>query len=168
MQWYCLKTKPRQETIAHRHLGQQSFEVYFPKIQIERLRKGRITTDIEPLFPGYLLVRFTLNNPNWRAINGTRGVLKLLSSEENGRPSALPDAEVQSIQTRERKGELRISEIKRVKRGDKVRFKFGQYSEAIGRVLYTRQERVHLLLYLLGRQTLVKAPLHLVDLVAVR
>lgn len=165
--WFAARTKPRQADIALAHLKRQEFEVYHPKIRIERLnRKGRISLDHEPLFPGYLLIRFTLADATWRAINSTRGITNLLSFAENGRPSPMPIGEVENIQTRERKGLLFISEVKRVRRGDHVKLKIGPAAEQIGTVLFTRGERVELLLNLLGRQTRVKAPLHALEVVA--
>jgi transcriptional antiterminator RfaH len=164
--WFCARTKPRQEVIAVENLERQNFEVYFPKIRIERLRKTRICIDQESLFPGYLLIKFTLSDPTWRVINSTRGIANLLTFAENGRPSPMPVGEVESIQHREKQGLLFISEVKRVRRGDRVRLKIGPAAEQIGTVLFTRGERVELLLNLLGRKTRVKAPLHVVEVVA--
>lgn len=166
MRWYCAKTKPRQEALALEHLARQSFECYFPKISIERWRNRHIRVDREPLFPSYVLIRFSLNDTAWRAINSTRGVLSLLSFGENLRPSPLPIGEVESIQAREKQGLLFISEIKRVKRGDQVRLKYGPAADQIGTVLFTRHERCSLLLNLLGRKTRVIAPLHAVETVS--
>jgi transcriptional antiterminator RfaH len=164
--WFCARTKPRQEAIAVENLRRQSFEIYSPKIRIERLRKSRICIDTESLFPGYLLIRFMLSDPTWRVINSTRGIADLLGVAENGRPSPVPVGEIESIQHREKQGLLFISEVKRVRRGDRVRLKIGPAAEQIGTVLFTRNERVELLLNLLGRKTRVKAPLHVVEVVA--
>jgi transcriptional antiterminator RfaH len=166
MRWFCARTKPRQEAIAVENLKRQNFEVYFPKIRIERIRKSKIYIDTESLFPGYLLIKFTLSDPTWRVINSTRGIASLLTFAENGRPSPMPIGEVESIQYREKQGLLFISEVKRVRRGDRVRLKIGPAAEQIGTVLFTRNERVELLLNLLGRKTRVKAPLHVVEVVA--
>jgi transcriptional antiterminator RfaH len=166
MRWFCARTKPRQEAIAVENLRRQSFETYSPKIRIERIHKSRICIDTESLFPGYLLIKFTLSDPTWRVINSTRGIANLLTFAENGRPSPMPIGEVESIQQREKQGLLFISEVKRVRRGDRVRLKIGPAAEQIGTVLFTRGERVELLLNLLGRKTRVKAPLHVVEVVA--
>lgn len=166
--WYCAKTKPRQEMLAVKHLINQHFQVYFPKIRIERVHKGRIGIVSESLFPGYLLIRFTLQDVTWRAINSTRGVNSLLTFGENGSPSPMPIGEVESIQAREKQGLLFISEVKRIRRGDSVRVKIGPSADQIGKVMFTRGERIEFLLNCLGRQTRVKAPLHAVEVVTQR
>lgn len=163
--WYAVRTKPRQESVVTKRLTRQDFPVYSPEITIERFRAKRITLLREPLFPGYVLVKFVLGNASWRAINSTRGVISLLTFGENGIPIPVPEGEVESIQRREIAGKLFFSEINRVRRGDKVRLKFGPSADAIGTVLFTRGERIELLLNLLGRQTRVKAPLHSVQVV---
>lgn len=163
--WYAARVKPRQEAVALLNLHRQSFETYAPRVMIERVRGKRISIEREPLFPGYILVKFALDNDSWRSINGTRGVLSLLSFSENGIPTPLPTREVESLQRREIAGKLFLSEIKRISRGDCVRVKFGAAADKIGRVIFTRGERVELLLNLLGRQTKVKAPLHAVEVV---
>lgn len=166
--WYAARTKSRQESTAVEHLTRQNFEVYCPRISIERMRSSRITVEHEPLFPGYVLVKFVLADATWRVINSTRGVISLLIFGENGVPTPLASKEIESIQSREKAGKLFFSEIKRVRRGDHVRLTVGPAVDQIGRVIFTRGERVALLLHLLGRETLVKAPLHVVELVGRR
>ena len=165
--WYAARHKPLQAHIAMEHLRRQNFEPYAPLIRIERLSKrdGRIVIDSESLFPSYLLIRFNLTDAAWRAINSTRGILHLLSASPDARPSALPVGEVESIQAREKKGLLFVSEVKRLRHGEKVRLKYGVAADQIGTVICTRAERVTLLLNLLGRQVRVYTPLHAVEVV---
>jgi len=163
--WYVARTKPRQESTAIEHLTRQNFEVYAPRISIERIRRERIIVEREPFFPGYVLVKFVLADAAWRVINSTRGVASLLIFGENGAPTPMPDGEVETIQKQEKQGKLFVSEIKRVRRGDHVRLKIGPSAAQIGRVIFTRGERVELLLSLLGRQTRIKAPLHVVEVI---
>lgn len=164
--WYVARTKPRQEDVARINLARQNFEAYAPHVTIERARGKRISVEREPLFPGYVLIKFALLDENWRAINSTRGIISLLTFGENGIPSPLPSDEIEAIQRREIAGKLFISEIKKVRRGDSVRIKFGNAAEAIGSVIFTRGERVELLLNLLGRETRVRVPLHAVEVVS--
>lgn len=163
--WFAAKTKPQQESVALENLARQNFTTYAPRVSVERFTHKRISIRREPLFPGYVLIRFVLADANWRAINSTRGVISLLTSSENGVPTPLPRGEVESIQRRDIAGELFVSEVSRVRRGDDVRVKFGIAADAIGKVIFTRGERIELLLNLLGRSTRVKAPLHMVEVV---
>src|SRR5262245_27266936 len=104
--WYAAKTKAGQDAIACNNLSRQSFTIYYPQMTVERYRNGRITRDLTALFPGYVLVSFKLDTTAWRAINNTRGVYKLLSFNEDGRPSAMPDGEVEKLQLQEKTGKL--------------------------------------------------------------
>jgi transcriptional antiterminator RfaH len=166
--WYAAKTKSGQDTIACNNLTRQSFAIYYPKMVIERYRQGRITRETEPLFPGYILISFELDNTAWRAINNTRGVYKLLSFSEDGRPSRMPNGEVESLQDKEKQGKLYISEVLRLRRGDLVRLKFGPSTDRIGEVMRARGERIEFLMSLLGRRIRCIAPLHALDLVGRR
>jgi len=163
--WYAAKTKAGQDGIACTNLSRQSFTIYYPQMVIERYRQGRITRETEPLFPGYVLISFQLDNTQWRAINNTRGVYRLLSFNEDGRPSRMPDGEVELLMNKEHSGKLFISEVLRLRRGDLVRMKFGPSLDQIGEVLRTRGQRVELLLNLLGRQLKCITPSHALELV---
>jgi len=168
--WYAARTKPRQEAVAVLNLARQDFEAYSPQVTVERYKQTassgqRITIEREPLFPGYVLVKFALENFGWRSINSTRGVIELLRFGDDGGPCSLPRGEVESIQRREISGQLFISEVRRVRQNDSVKVKFGPAADKIGRVIFTKGERVELLLNLLGRETRVQAPLHAVEVV---
>ena len=166
--WYAAKTKAGQDVIAADNLRRQNFEIYYPRMTIERFRNGRIVRESESFFPGYVLIHFELATTTWRVINNTRGVYRLLSFNEDGRPSAMPDGEVEHIQEREKQGKLYISEILRLKRGDKVRMKVGPSVDQTGEVIRTRGERVEFLLRLLGRKVRCIASQHTIELVVGR
>jgi transcriptional antiterminator RfaH len=168
MRWYCAKAKPGQDHIAIANLKRQEFEVYYPQCTIERLRAGKIVRDRVALFPSYVLVRTGLEVSTWRAINGTRGVMRLLSFAEDGTPASVPEGEIETLQEKEQQGKLYISEIVRLRRGDHIRLKFGVSVDQIGEVLRTRGERVEFLLRLLGRKVKCIAPQHALELVATR
>jgi len=163
--WYAARAKTGQESIALDNLARQSFTAYYPQVEVERRRRGRITVEHEGLFPGYVLVKFALEPRAWRAINGTRGVIRLLSFSVEGAPSPLPVGEIERLQEREKQGQLHISEIMRLHRGDTVRLKIGMAVDQIGEVVRTRGERVELLLSLLGREIRCIAPMHALEMV---
>jgi len=165
IRWFVAKTKPGQSAVAVVNLQRQSFDAYAPQCVIERASKGRITRTREPLFPNYVLVQFALSLTAWRSINSTRGVNRLVSFSEDGTPSALPDGEVEKLKQREKSGDLFISEVIRLRRGDRVRVAVGNATDALGDVVRTRGERVELLLNLLGARVRCIAPQHTLHLV---
>ena len=76
--WYVVLTKPKQEERAEEHLTLQGGEVFLPRIQLEKVRKGKRTQVIEPLFPGYLFVNVKGCEQLVGSIRSTRGVRQLL------------------------------------------------------------------------------------------
>src|SRR5262245_8727197 len=56
--WYCVRTKPKHEHIAAANVGRNlHLEVFYPRLQMERSRRGKMTWVTEPLFPCYMFVR---------------------------------------------------------------------------------------------------------------
>ena len=88
-----------------------------------------------------------------------------MSFSEDGRPSAVPFGEVESLQDREKQGQFKFSEITRFRRGDVVQVKNGVSVGLTGKVVRTRGERVEFLLRLLGRHVRCIAPCHTLHLV---
>ncbi|MFJ5162114.1 transcription/translation regulatory transformer protein RfaH [Pantoea sp. NPDC088449] len=88
--WYVAQTKHAQEKRARQHLEDQGVTCLLPVFSRVRLRNGRVR-DIapQPLFPGYLFVRFDPDVVHTTAIKGTRGISTLISF--GGLPSVVPD-----------------------------------------------------------------------------
>jgi transcriptional antiterminator RfaH len=76
--WYVVLTKPKQEERAEEHLIAQGGEVFLPRLQLEKMRKGKRVEVIEPLFPGYLFVNVEGCEQLIGSIRSTRGVRQLL------------------------------------------------------------------------------------------
>ena len=165
MRWYAAKAKAGQTAIAIENLKRQSFEIYSPRIEIDRMRAGRVRRESEALFPGYVLIRFLLEPSAWRIINSTRGIQRLISFAEDGKPSPIPVGQIEMLQESEKAGKLYISEVTSLRKGDRVRIKIGPAADQLGDVLSTKGERVEFLLRLLGGKIRCIAPSHALDLV---
>ena len=76
--WYVVLTKPKQEERAEEHLVAQGGEVFLPRVQLEKMRKGKRVDVVEPLFPGYLFVNVEGCEQLVGSIRSTRGVRQLL------------------------------------------------------------------------------------------
>lgn len=59
--WYCVRTQTKREHIAAEHLrALEGVEVFCPRLRYRKpTRRGTIWW-LEPLFPGYLMARFSL------------------------------------------------------------------------------------------------------------
>jgi transcriptional antiterminator RfaH len=160
--WYAVYTQPGKEALASQNLRQQGFEVYLPRYSKKRSHARRVEWIAAPLFPRYLFVAMDVEATRWRAIHSTIGVLHLVCFGES--PMEVPSYVVESLMARQDEKELIIfAPTARLAKGDKVRFLDGAFSESIGVIEYLDdQDRVTMLLDLMGRQVKIQAPLQTV------
>jgi transcriptional antiterminator RfaH len=150
--WYVVHTQPNSEQKAAAHLLRQGYEVYLPRYLRRRRHARRIDTVAAPLFPRYLFVAIDMTAQQWRCIQSTVGVSRLVCNGEE--PAAVPDGVVESLQVcHDEKGLVRLSATPRFNGGDKVRVLDGVFAACLG--LYEKMadgERIAVLLDLLGRK----------------
>ena len=81
MYWYVVHTKPRQEQRALHNLEQQGYECYLPLFAVEKLHKGVLSVEEEPLFARYLFIRLDMGQTgkSWGPIRSTKGVSHLVT-----------------------------------------------------------------------------------------
>lgn len=153
--WYVVHTQPHSETRAVQHLRQQGFEAYCPCYQRRRRHARRVDTVSAPLFPRYIFVSLNLALDRWRAVQSTIGVISLVCRGDE--PASIPDAAIAEIKLRENaEGFVIVNFASSFARGDKVRVMDGAFSTYDGIFEeMTDQNRVHILLDLLGRKVRV-------------
>jgi len=95
MLWYAVHSKPKQEHRALENLQQQGFEAWLPMLTIEKLRRGRLTEVVEPLFSRYLFIRLDTEHSNWASIRSTLGVSRLVSFGH--RPAPIAEELIQAL-----------------------------------------------------------------------
>ena len=81
MPWYAIQHKPAQGDRALENLQNQDARCFYPKVTVERIRAGKRTTRLEPLFPGYLFINIDPSDPLWGKLRSTRGVLRVVASQ---------------------------------------------------------------------------------------
>ena len=153
---YVVQCQPQREPLAVQELRNQGFTTFFPVIQgAPKVRRGVYEAGrLSPLFPKYLFVPLDLEaEDRWSAINGTRGVVRLMSM--NGKPSPMPIAAMTRLLAA---GETLVHDtaILPFNINDSVEFLSGAFAGQKGIVQLCTRDRVTLLLDLLGRQTTVK------------
>jgi transcriptional antiterminator RfaH len=156
MSWYAVSTHVQSEEKAARHLCNQGFDVYLPRY-LKRKRHARKTEIVKaPLFPRYLFVTFNMNLHQWRCINSTVGVARLVCTGND--PTPVPAPIIEEIRMRENENGIVVFDPRnRFKKGDPVRLLNGPFADVIGLFeCATDNERVMVLLDLLGRQVKVK------------
>jgi transcriptional antiterminator RfaH len=166
MRWYVGHTQPQAETKASWHLRNQDFAVYLPRYLKRRRHARRIDWVPTPLFPRYLFIGMDLAVARWRAIRSTVGIAGLVCHGD--RPTPVPEGIVEAIQAREDdKGVVALPAAPLFDKGDRVHITEGALRGLNG--LFegaTDEERVIILLDLLGRQVRVRVPLETVQAVA--
>ena len=159
--WYAVHTQPTAETKAAFNLGVQGFDCFLPRYAKQRRHARKVETVLAPLFPRYLFIRLDFDADRWRSVNGTFGVLGLVSFGE--RPQPAPEGVVEAMQ--EHSGSSGIMEIggPSFDHGQQIRIENGPLADMVG--LFEEmpdQRRVVLLLNLLGRPVRVTVPLETV------
>jgi len=153
--WHVVHTRPNDEERVVQNLVRQEFETFLPLYRRRIRHARRIETSTRPLFPRYLFVRFDPDIVRWRSINGTRGVVRLLCQDE--RPMAVPQGIVEAIRGRvDEAGFVRIDAARHFMSGQRILITDGAFAHSTGLFQQmTDNERVILLLDLLGRQVRV-------------
>lgn len=155
-EWCVVQSKANMERRASYELERQGFMTFVPSYLKRRRHARRVTTGPACLFPGYLFVSINPVTQRWRSINGTMGVVRLLSGQDG--PSQLPRGFVEELLARcDATGCIALPPAGGFIPGDKVRVLDGSFADAVG--LYEGlcdHDRVALLLDLLGRKVRVK------------
>jgi transcriptional antiterminator RfaH len=166
MRWYVAHTQPQGEAKACWHLRNQGLVAFLPRYLRRRRHARRIDWVPAPLFPRYLFIGMDLETARWRAIRSTVGVAGLVCHGDL--PTSVPEGIVEALQARENdKGMVALQAAPPFGKGDQVHITEGALRGLSG--LYedtTDEERVIILLDLLGRQVRVRVPLETVQAVA--
>jgi transcriptional antiterminator RfaH len=166
MRWYVAHTQPLAEGKASHHLGNQGYVVFLPRFLKRRRHARRVDWVAAPLFPRYLFIAMDLAVTQWRAIRSTIGIAGLVSHGDQ--PTPVPIGIVEAIKARENdKGVVALPAAPLFDKGERVDITEGALRGLSG--LFegaTDEERVIVLLDLLGRQVRVRVPLETVQAVA--
>jgi transcription termination/antitermination protein NusG len=161
--WYVLHTYSGYEnkvkkTIETRvdalDLGDRVFEIVVPTSEEIEIRNSQRHTVQRKTFPGYVLVRMTMDDDTWYALRNTPGVTGFVSV--NNKPVALQESEVQSIL------QGMTTEAPKVKlafqSGDTVRIIDGPFADFRGVIdeVNSEKEKIKVLVSFFGRETPVE------------
>jgi len=154
--WYAVHTHPRAEGKAEFNLRRQGFDVYCPRLQVQRRHARRVDTVLRPLFPRYLFAAIDVDEQPWRAVNGTFGVASLVGRGE--RPAPVPEGLVEAIAAREAETAGIVLPPPSFRPGELLVLEDGPFRDLAGRFeRMSDAERVTLLLDLMGREVRVAA-----------
>ena len=98
MVWYVIQHKPGQGDRAVQNLRNQNFDCFYPKILVEKVRSGKRTRRLEPLFSGYLFINLHNEDQDLSIMRSTRGVLRLVGFGNS--PATVDQAVIDDINVR--------------------------------------------------------------------
>jgi len=149
-----LQHKPSQGDRALTHLQNQDIACFYPKITVEKIKAGKRTKKLEPLFPGYLFVNLEQTDPMWAKLRSTRGILRVVSFAN--KPAAIPDDVIKHI----KESLHTVAEQGGIKPGQAVDLEDGPF-KGIGAIFqaYDGEERAIVLISFMQKQQTVKVPL---------
>lgn len=156
--WFCLRSQPKHEHIAARHLRQLAgLEVFLPRIRFRRKTRQGLVWVTEALFPNYLFARF-----NWttalRLVHHTPGVGGVVHF--GTRWPTIADHIIEELRGMFGGDQLHVIPAE-PNVGDPVQIVGGVFHDlrAVVTQVMPARERVTVLLEFLGRQTAVELPL---------
>ena len=155
-EWFILQFKPNSHHQAAKNLIQQGFEIFLPLNSITTRKLSRFVNTSNPLFPGYMFIRFDREESDWHKINNTYGVSRLITF--NSTLKSIPTGFIDNLMMRyDLKGKL--LPIKKLKKGDQVKVLTGPFADFIATVEeYETDHRIWILMDLMGRKTKIQTP----------
>lgn len=151
--WFLAQIKPNSHNIAERNLSRQGFRIFLPMQEETKRARGKFTTQMRPLFPGYLFVALDLLRGGWRAVNSTYGITRIVSLGKE--PTPVPLDLVSQLMLRcDREGKLLPPKL--LKPGDEVTLTKGPFTNFVATIeSIAPDKRVWVLMELMGAQTRV-------------
>lgn len=161
--WYVAHTHAKAERQALGHLERQRFVAYLPQYLKRRRHARRAEWVPAPLFPRYLFVNMDIERDRWRAVRSTVGVRHVISNGDW--PVPVADQIVEEIRAREDEaGMVAVNPEPPFSPGEMVRVTSGALADQVGLFdCVSDDERVFILLELLGRQVRVRVPMESVS-----
>jgi transcriptional antiterminator RfaH len=151
--WYAVNTLPFAEARAEGQLDRQGYRTFQPKRRKTIRHARRLSTVEAPFFPRYLFVVLDLARHQWRSVNGTFGVSRLVMRGDQ--PHPVPHGVVEAlIAAADARGILRLGD--RLQKGGPVRLMAGPFAEQLAILDHLDDTgRVRVLLDILGRQVAI-------------
>lgn len=153
--WYTVRIKPKHEHIAAANMRKNlGIEVFFPRLQMEKLTRRGLVSVTEPLFPCYIFARCVLED-RLNDIQHLVGVKKIVSF--GGKVPSVPDVIIADLQACFENTEI-IEIQSDFQSGDEVTVTQGAFVGMSAYVLKNlpAKKRVQILLDMLGQPATVE------------
>ncbi|MCB1311210.1 MAG: transcriptional activator RfaH [Sedimentitalea sp.] len=152
--WYLVQVRPGAAERARLNLARQAFRSFMPQRETTQRRGRHLQRARRPLFPGYLFVQIDPERQEWRRINSTYGVSRLVALER-GCPTRVPPQVMAGI-FGHCDGDTWRVQADGLEPGTEARLVQGPFARMIATVeALPEADRVLVLLELMGRATRV-------------
>jgi transcription antitermination factor NusG len=130
--WFAVWTRNQYEPRVSDQLRRRHFEVFLPTVHVpSRRRDKRVLLD-QPLFPGYVFLRFVPSRASWVAVASTDGVVRVLGQGWDAL-QPVPDEQVEGVRRMVTQAEGARA-VPWIRVGDRVRITCGPLSGLEGMV----------------------------------
>ncbi len=169
--WYMVHTYTGREAQVKANLEQRIksmdasgdiAEVVIPTVEEIEIKEGQRRTVPRKLFPGYVIVKMSMNNESWSVVRNTPGVTSFVShQDEQGKliPAPLDDKEIEAILERMKAGAPQVTVG--LSKGESVRITDGPFLDFAGIVdeIIPDKGKLKVLVSFFGRETPVELDL---------
>lgn len=165
MSWFLLRTKTGSETLAQGELAKQNYHSYLPQYSQRVRRNGRRMRVVLPLFPRYLFLQLMVGQQCLSPVRSTKGVVSIVRFGDEY--AQVPEFVILALTRRADPHGYHQRAEQMLKPSDRVRVSEGPFAQWEGIFLEESGEnRVRILLNLLGNDTPVELDEHIVRAVA--
>lgn len=128
--WHAVHIKSRHEFVAFGELSRKGIDAFLPSLIKTRQWKDRKKRVQFALFPGYLFVRISSCQEDYRSVLKTKGVVAFVCLDKSS-PTLVPQEEMAALKAMLESGsELDI--YPHLRDGARVRVKKGPLGDAVG------------------------------------
>ena len=163
MKWYVVQVlsghekkvgKALEDSREQKGVVDRIEEVLLPTEKVSEVKGGERKIVEKRIWPGYLLLKMTLDDSTWQYVKETTGVIDFLGG---GAPTALTDKEVQDILDDLKSKKERVSAKHEFEAGDRVKINDGVFVNFIGTVtdVFHEKGRLSAVVSIFGRDTQV-------------
>jgi len=94
--WYAVWTRSQCEPKVEEGLRQRRIDVFYPRVRVPSRRRDRRIVLDQPLFPGYVFLRFVPSRESYLRVANTDGVVRILGDAWD-RLHTVPEAQVEAV-----------------------------------------------------------------------
>ncbi len=161
--WYVVHVLSGHEKKVKKNLDEQRElkgmsdlveKVIVPIENVSEVKKGQQKIVEKKLWPGYILVKMTLNEDSWSYVANTPSVIGFLGGDK---PTALSDREVDEVMKDLQEKRETVTERHKFQVGDRVKIVDGVFVNFLGTVteVFHDKGRLSVTVSIFGRETRV-------------